>query len=611
MCGIAGYLGDQIIPGDRIQGCLAQMRRRGPDYAAYYKHEFAYDRRIYLLHSRLSIIDLDARSNQPFRIGSKVMIYNGELYNYLEVRQQLKNRRLSFDTASDTEALLKVVDYFGWRAGLDKCEGMWAFALYDELDGSLLLSRDRFGEKPLYLYRDASGLYFGSEIKFIVALIGHRLEINYNHLHRYLVNGYRALYKTKETFFMGIEELPPASALHIDFNQKETLHKYWKPEFIIDESMGYAHAVEGVREHLISSVKLRLRADVPLAFYLSGGVDSNSLISIAKRVFNYDVHGFTIMNTDERYEERDMVEHSVSELGVRHCPVPISTKDFLPKMHTLVKYHDAPVVTINYFANWQLMKNIAEHGYRIAISGSAADEIFSGYYDHHLFYLYMVRGLPELFASSLQSWEEGVKPHVRNPYLRDPKLFLDHPDFRSHLYMDAPEFAKFLVRDWAEPFEETHFTADVLRNRMLNETFHECVPVYLHEEDLNAMYYSIENRSPYLDRNLVEFCYRIPTRHLVRDGRAKAVLRDAMRGIAPDRILDNRRKVGFNVPIFDYLDVDNREVRDYLLDDSPIYDHVRRDRIEALINSKELPNSDCKFLFYFVSSKIFLELFSE
>jgi asparagine synthase (glutamine-hydrolysing) len=145
---------------------------------------------------------------------------------------------------------------------------------------------------------------------------------------------------------------------------------------------------------------------------------------------------------------------------------------------------------------------------------------------------------------------------------------------------------------------------------MLNELFHEAIPVILHEDDLNAMYYSIENRSPFLDRELFEFCNRIPTRYLIQNGAAKAILRESMRGIVPQRILDNRRKVGFNAPIFSFLDVHDPEVRAYLLDWSPIFEHVRRDKIETLISKPDLPNSESKFLFYFLNSKMFLEEFA-
>ena len=144
---------------------------------------------------------------------------------------------------------------------------------------------------------------------------------------------------------------------------------------------------------------------------------------------------------------------------------------------------------------------------------------------------------------------------------------------------------------------------------MLNELFNEVVPVILHEDDLNAMYFSVENRSPFLDRDLCEFANTIPTRHLVRDGAAKAVLREAVRGIAPDGILDNRRKVGFNAPILDYLDVNDADVRAYLLDDSPVYRYIDKAKIERLIAKPALPNSESKLLFSFLNVKIFLEEF--
>jgi asparagine synthase (glutamine-hydrolysing) len=257
-----------------------------------------------------------------------------------------------------------------------------------------------------------------------------------------------------------------------------------------------------------------------------------------------------------------------------------------------------------------LQKAIADAGYRISISGTAADELFSGYYDHHLAYLQEIKGDKAHHASSLASWQKHIRPMVRNPHLGNPDLFVDDPEFRDHIYLDAEEFSRFLTVPWSEPFDETHYSSHLLRNRMLNELFHEAVPVILHEDDLNAMYFSVENRSPFLDRELFEFCNSIPTRHLINDGKAKAILRESVRGIAPDGIIDNPRKVGFNAPILDYLDVRDPGVRSYLLDDSPIYDYVRKDRIEQLIGASDLPNSQSKFLFYFLNSKIFLEEFA-
>ncbi len=607
MCGIAGYIGSRAIDASIIKTTLDLMNRRGPDAKG---HEILRAEGIntHLLHSRLSIIDLDPRANQPFQYKSRWIAYNGELYNYLELKASLEAKGHVFKTSSDTEVLMHVLDEYGFE-GLDKCEGMWAFALYDEETRQLTLCRDRFGEKPLYLYRDGeNGLYFGSEVKFIAGLLDRKLQPNLNHMFRYMVNGYRSLYKQPETFFHGVTELLPGEMLHIDTDLNLRRQRYWFPLMQQDSDMSWEAAISGAREKMLNAVDIRLRADVPLAFCMSGGVDSNSLISVAKREFDYDVHGFTIVNKDARYEEQDIVEASVKELGIKHTNIELSQDNFLENLRELIRYHDAPVYTVTYYAHWLLQKAISESGYRVSISGTSADEIFSGYYDHHSAYIaQMHREGQTLYQTAIENWQQHIKPIVRNPYLQDPDYLVKDPSGREHLYLDAKGFAEFLTHPWQEPFREEIYSHDLLRNRMANEVFHEITPVILHEDDLNAMYYSIENRSPFLDRQLFEFCHSIPTRHLINKGCAKAVLRESMRGIVPDIVLDERRKVGFNAPIFDLLDVHNNTVRSWLLDDAEIFDYVQRAKIEAILDQDNLKNSQSKFLFYFVTSKIFLE----
>lgn len=607
MCGIAGYFGKKKIDEKKIESCLRLMNRRGPDNASYKQWTNNKGNNVLFLHSRLSIIDLDPRANQPFCVNAKWIVLNGELYNYLERKDELVSAGRTFSTTSDTEVLLQALDHFGWGV-LDRCEGMWAFAVYDEADGSLSLCRDRFGEKPLYIYHDSTGMYFGSEVKFITALLGHRLEVNIDQLYRYLINGYRSLYKSDATFFQGLTELPSSTLLKIQPDGSEHSEVYWKLKFRPDATMTYEEAVEGVRKRLIRSVEMRLRSDVPLAFCMSGGVDSNSLICIAKRVFGYDVHGFTIVNTDQRYEESDMVDCVVSELKLKHTPIPLDTNGFLEKLRLLVKQHDAPVYTISYYIHWLLMESIAEHGYRVSVSGTAGDELFSGYFDHQLMYLHDIRD-ESLYAAAKEAWEKNILPIVRNPFLQDPNRFIRDPQFRDHLYLDADNFRKFFKKEWNEPFYEEKFSDDLLRNRMLNELFKEVIPMVLHEDDLNAMFFSIENRSPFLDRELAEFCNSIPSKYLIRDGIAKIILRDAVRGIVPDMVVNNRRKVGFNAPIFDLLDIHDPHVREVVLAPSPIFDHIRKEKIEELLNKSDLTNSESLFVFYFLNSKFFLELY--
>lgn len=608
MCGIAGYIGSRQIGETQIRKCLDLMARRGPDAEGWYEHSFSPDNRVLLLHTRLAIIDLDKRADQPFRHGSKVMIYNGELYNYKELKPALEKTGPAFKTESDTEVLLRQISDLG-ISGLDACEGMWALAVYDEDDGTLLISRDRFGEKPLFIYEDQTGLYFASQAIFIFALLGRRLPVNMNHLLRYLVNGYRSLYKTGDTFFTGLKELKAGRCLTVGPEGKSDSERYWTPRRSIIGEMTYEDAVAGARDRLIRTVETRLRSDAPLAFCMSGGIDSNTLISTAKRVFDYDVHGFTIVNKDKRYDEQDLVDSAVKELGVRHTSILTEPSGFLEGLEELVRYHAAPVYTITYYAHWLLMRSIAGQGYKIALSGTGADELFSGYYDHHLMYLREVRHIPEVYETALSNWKRYLAPEIRNPLLRNPDLFIDNKNERDHLYSDAGVFASFIRGGFVESFTEDNYDDDLLRNRMLNELFHESVPVILHDDDLNSMFYSVENRSPFLDRNLFEFCYNIPTRHLIGQGYNKKILRDAMKGIVPDAILAERRKVGFNAPISSFLDFDNAELKSYLLQDSPVFELVRKEPIEKLFSNRARAENESRFLFGFICARFFLEAF--
>jgi asparagine synthase (glutamine-hydrolysing) len=607
MCGIAGYIGPMPIDARHREATSEVLRHRGPDgQGLFASHDGEFG--VTLIHRRLAIIDLDRRSDQPFRFDDSVLAFNGEIYNYIELRNALTALGHQFCTSGDAEVLAHALREWGPGA-LDRLEGMWAFAWYDERSSELLLSRDRFGEKPLYLWRRDQGIYFSSEVKGLATLSGATPTVNVDHVRRYLVNGYKSLYKTTDTFFCGVEELPSRTFLRVTRNGSGAPQSYWSTEAKPDESLSYDDSVAAVREALHEAVRIRLRADVPLAFCMSGGIDSNALISTARRVFGCDVHGFTIVNTDARYEEMSLVEAAVREQGLKHTAVALSSANFIPQLKALVAAHDAPIYTISYYVHWQLMRAIAAAGYKVAFSGTGADELFTGYYDHHNLYLAEIAAEPTLHAQATLAWREHVAPLVRNPHLQDPDLFLRNREFRAHIYLNNDVFGSWLRHGWSERFTECRFHDSVLRNRMLNELFVEAVPVILHEDDLNAMYFSIENRSPFLDRRLYEVAAAVPTRHLIRDARTKSILRDAMQGTVPAAILDCRRKVGFNAPVLELLDTADPAVREWLLDSSSVYELIRRDDIERLLGSASLPNSYSKFLFNFVCAKAFLEEF--
>jgi asparagine synthase (glutamine-hydrolysing) len=622
MCGIAGHIGIRIFSPARLDKCLHQMAHRGPDGQYWVSTSFPDGKEgYYFLHSRLAILDLDPRAAQPFRVGPLLAVYNGEIYNYLELRVQLKRFGYTFHTESDTEVLLQAILHWGWDGALARCNGQWAFAIYDARDKIFRLSRDRFGEKPLLIYEDEEGLFFGSELPFLQILRGKPFSINKDHIRRFLVNGYKSLYKTQETFFEDVWELPPGSLLQIRREEPklQRLTYYWHLPSVLgqeDESMSSEEAGYIVRGRLDRAVEQQLRADVPIAFSLSGGVDSTSLAALAKKQ-GYDVRGFHVTSKDFRYDEESLVKELTSALDIP-CTYINPCEHGVPFFETLrqmIKRRGSPLLTLTYYAHALLVSMISAHGYKVVIGGAGADEVFSGYYDHHIYSLTAqsmakTKEGQAAFHRARDLWQRHTLPFVRNPSLQNLDARIKNPQSREHIYEHAQEFSSYLQEPWGEPFGERQFGVGLLRNRMLNELFYESIPVILHEEDLNAMSVSIENRSPYLDRDLVELSWRIPSDLLIQDGLAKFPLRMAMKDLVPSSILQNPRKIGFNLPLEEAFPYQSDTIREQFLDEGPIFSIVKKSAIEQLFKAAvPLPNHISKFLFSCFSARIFMEEF--
>ncbi|WP_418502602.1 asparagine synthase (glutamine-hydrolyzing) [Flagellimonas sp.] len=603
MCGIAGSYSVQALARKNIANALSLLGHRGPDANGVHQSRLG-NSHICMVHTRLSIIDLEARANQPFERDGIVIAFNGEIYNYKELAEQLREIGVRLYTDSDTEVLLEAYRVWGIDC-LDKFEGMWAFALLDKGRGKFFLCRDRFGEKPLFFHKNNNGITFASEPKAIEALLGHKLNINMDHVCRYLVNGFRSLHKTQDTFFDDVEELAPASVLEIDSCGLVRTFRYWELSYM-PADMSEEYVVSTVREKLVKSVSLRLRSDVPLAFCLSGGIDSGALVSIASKVLSHDVHAFSVIDSDERYDESQNISTVVDVLGCKHFIARTSTDGFFERMSGLVSYHDAPVPTISYYMHSFLSEEIKRQGFTVALSGTGADEIFTGYYDHYLFWLSTIADKAKR-ENAIEHWKTGYGRWVNNPMLQDPELFVREPDFRGHIYQNTELFNGFLRRPFNEAFSEEVFTDDVLRNRMMNELRHEIVPVILRADDMNSMRFSLENRSPFLDRDLVEFAFTIPNHLLFDRGVAKQPLRQAIKGILPESVRTDTRKRGFNASIDSLVNRNDPKTKEILLGDSPIFDIVDRSALENFLRADLTDNSFSKFLFYFISAKMFLE----
>ena len=300
--------------------------------------------------------------------------------------------------------------------------------------------------------------------------------------------------------------------------------KYFKFQQKI-KKQSYRNIKTNIQKILISNSKKTLNSDVPVAFCLSGGVDSSSLAAIAKKKLKKNIHCFTLDPGEKSYDEKKAVNGSVKKLKLKHTWVKINKNETFENLRKILSHRSSPLSTLTNYIQWLLYKNISKKGFKVAISGIGADEIFSGYYDHHLAYFYDIRKNKKLFRESLLNWKKNIRPLIRNKFFRDHLFYFK---FKSPHYLfdkskDINRFSKIKLNF---KFKEKKFIKSKLRNRMLNELLLESVPVVLEEEDLNAMYFSVENRSPFLNHKLFEYLNTVDTKYFIKNGYAKSLLRD-------------------------------------------------------------------------------------
>ncbi len=608
MCGISGYISKtNLIADNGITLTLEMMKRRGPDSKNFFKKSYD-SKQIALLHSRLNIIDLSSRANQPYYDENFIIVFNGEIYNYLEIKSKLKNKNYIFKTNSDTEVLIKSFQEYGEKC-VDHFIGMWAFAIWDIKKKQLFLSRDPFGEKPLYYYIDENGFFFGSEIKFIKSLCKKNFKINKNQIKNNIFLGYKSLNKTNSSFYKDIISLEGSSNLLVDLNLNLNKKRYWKPKLNIDHNMSANDAVYEVKKKLTKSLELRMRSDVPIAFCLSGGVDSSLLASHAKKTFDKEISTFSIIDKDPRYDESENIKHIIDDLKCKHELIKIDNSEniFFDRLKMLTKYHDGPIATLSYYVHSFLSENISKNDYRVAISGTGADELFTGYYDHFLLHFEALQGTKYL-DSNINSWTKFILPKIRNPYLQNSNLYIEDPENRDLVYEKNLGVYQYSINTFDWKFTEENYCDELLRKRMMNELFHEVVPVILKHDDLNSMHYSIENRSPYLDRDLLEFTLTIPPHLLIANGLQKKILRDSGEGVLSDKVRLSKQKKGFNASINSIINFNNTNIMDLIFDtSSPIAEYVDLVKLRKDLDIKLIPNHLSKLIFSIISTNFFLE----
>ena len=539
----------QPVTEQELAAMLHTMPHRGPDASGIWRGAQG----IGLAHVRLAIIDLRPESNQPFASsdGDIVMTYNGEIFNYLELRQELKDLGHQFRTNSDTEVLLTA--YRQW--GQDMCRrlnGMWAFAIYDRRKDLLFCSRDRFGIKPFYYAVIDGRLIFASEVKALLAVSRKLAAIDpgvVSKLMRASIAGH-----VPEHFCKGVRRLPAAYNMIVERSGNPLLKRYWDYPATIDRRIFFEAACERFRELLLDSIRLRMRSDVPVGTTLSGGVDSSTIVCLLRTFYNGEHQAFTAEFKGTEYDESVTAGHLASQLELTHHRIASPPVDFIGTLTRIVHHMDGPTQCPATVPLWNIMRFMRGR-IVVALEGQGADELLGGYY--------MQAPAAVFDAVRAGRWRQAGR-HLQwlvrhsNPFRAGLELTRAIMP-SSHLMWrilrgDESVYSGCLAKGPDKQAERGD--APIYPESLANELRrnHEGgLSTLLHYGDAISMAHSIESRLPFMDYRLVEFVFSLPGEFKVRDGSGKVLLKEAVRGLVPEFILDNPYKLGFVVPIREWF----------------------------------------------------------
>lgn len=526
MCGIYGCIGKSDIEVTRE--CISRIKHRGPDAMGIKVYDD-----VYLAHARLSIIDISDNSDQPMvdNDGRYTIVYNGEVYNYLEIKKELKSKGYVFKTNSDTEVVLNA--YIEWgEAFQDKCNGMWALAIWDNRERKLFLSRDRFGIKPLYYCQVENNLYFASEMKALLPVLG-KAKINYSIFDRKDYFSYEA---TENSVFRNIYKIKAGhSAIYM--NGKMTIKRWWNTlENLQKVPTKYEEQVEMLRDIFEDSCRIRMRSDVPIGTALSGGVDSSAIVGFMKHIQNQSQEEFngqwrsafvaSLPDTaiDETHYAKLAAEYVDLDINKVIINPDITPEKLLEYMYLCENpYISSPIPYM------QTYRSVADKGIKVTLDGHGADELFGGY------------PFDIVYAVSKEAPDNEIK-EIYEIYLNmmgelSNKITMD--DFKNMLHSKTGS-SKYDIKD-------------SLNNKLYYETHEEVLPTLLRLYDHFGMSNGVEIRMPFMDYRVVTFAFSVPWNSKLRDGYGKKIVRDMAAPYMTEKIMYRKDKIGFNSPMTEWL----------------------------------------------------------
>jgi asparagine synthase (glutamine-hydrolysing) len=605
MCGLAGFIATSgALPISAWPSLLFKMgdaiRHRGPDDSGIWLDEIA---GIGLVHQRLSILDLTSAGHQPMSSvdGRFVIVFNGEIYNHLDIRKELESSGFvsGWRGHSDTETLLSGIQFWGIEDTIKKCVGMFAIALWDKVDGTLTLIRDRLGEKPLYYGWQGETFLFGSELCALKAHPAFDADVDRGALA--LLMKFNAI-PAPYSIYQNIYKLPPGSLLTVSINHRDEVPSYyWDVRQVIGNGIERPflgspfEAVEELERLLSNSVSQQMMSDVPLGAFLSGGIDSSTIAALMQAQSARPIRTFTIGFNEERYNEAEHAKAVARHLGTEHTELYVSAKqalDIIPLLPTLYCEPFADSSQIPTF----LVSQLARKHVTVSLSGDGGDELFCGYNRYILGQRWwgILSKLPVSLRCVMADAITQVSPESWNGFFRAIQRLLpsqlSHKNIGDKLHKGAAVmsarthlgFYNSLVSHWLDPSglvigskELPSVLTDISRQPKTDNFVHQMMALdllsflpddILTKVDRAAMGASLETRVPILDHRIVEFAWRLPLDYKIRNNVGKWPLRQVLYKYVPRELVE-RPKMGFGIPIDDWLRGPLRSWAEGLLDE--------------------------------------------
>ncbi len=518
-------------------------------------------------HTRLAILDLSEAAHQPMLTpdGRYALAFNGEIYNYVELREQLEANGHNIISSGDSEVILHAYEQWGPDC-VTRFNGMWAFAICDLRTNEVFCSRDRFGVKPLYVAETQHGFAFASEIKALLAVDRSLAVPNEAAIYRFLHSG--LIDEDDATFFRGIRQLPPSHSMLV---APDGSRRMWRHYDVAAAALAHEvemrTASEQLRDLMTDAVRLRLRADVPVGTCLSGGIDSSTIVGLADRLMDRRVSTFTSIYPDTDSDESSFARDAASLFRTDAHWVEPRREDFFELLPRIVWHQDEPTAAPGIYSQWHVMR-LAHGKVKVLLDGQGGDEVFAGYTGYYADYAAsllhdVVRGRVGRLRQVVNEYGE-IRAQLggRSPLLAAARTRA--PNWLRAVYRTArrleggsagvidPAFAGRVAQTMRPP-SRPDAMRDPLNSNLVDSLVRASIPALLHYEDRNSMAFSIEARTPFLDYRLVEFGLALPYWAKIRGWETKVVLREAMRDILPSSILERRDKKGYPTPLAEWL----------------------------------------------------------